>query len=38
MSESLIDDNKISEFADFLIATCTIYIIHRMLDLDDERK
>jgi len=37
MSESLIDDNKISEFADFLIATCTIYIIHRMLDLDDEK-
>ena len=37
MSESLIDDNKISEFADFLIATCTIYIIHRMFDLDDEK-
>jgi hypothetical protein len=37
MNESLIDDEKISEFADFLIATCTVYIIHRMLDLEDKK-
>jgi len=37
MNESLIDNEKISEFTDFLIATCTIYIIYRMLDLEDKK-